>query len=248
MNEINHEPARHIRLDGAHNVRDLGGYPAEAGQTRWGVFLRGDSLHQLTDADIKTLLNARVRTVIDLRHDVEVHAAPNRLAGVMQIAYRHIPIFRGSVSEGGGAAHDLRQVYAYIVDHCQAGLGEALSALADAEDGGVLFHCSAGKDRTGIVAALTLGLAGVSDAVIAADYALTAVAMEALRPILVEQTLARGGSVEALEPLLSSHPEDILAMLNYVRTTYGGVEAYAVRLGLGDERIARLRERFVEVG
>jgi protein-tyrosine phosphatase len=248
MNNSRHDLSRHIRLDGAHNVRDLGGYPAEAGQTRWGVFFRGDSLHQLTDADIEILLNAGTRTVIDLRHDAEVHAAPNRLAGAAQIAYRHIPIFRGSMSAAGGAAHDLRQVYAYMVDHCQAGLGEALSALADAEDGGVLFHCSAGKDRTGIVAALTLGLAGVPDAVIAADYALTAVAMEALRPILVEQTIARGGSAEALEPLLSSHPEDILALLDYVRATYGGVEAYAARLGLEGERMMRLRERFVEVG
>jgi protein-tyrosine phosphatase len=248
MNDSKQDRSRHIRLDGAYNVRDLGGYPTEAGQTRWGVFLRGDSLHQLTDADIETLLNARVRTVIDLRHEAEVQAAPNRLAGRAQIVYRHIPIFRGSVSGGAGAAHDLRQVYAYMVDHCQIGLGETLSALADAEDGSVLFHCSAGKDRTGIVAALTLGLVGVPDAVIAADYALTAVAMEALRPILVEQTLARGGSPEALEPLLSSHPEDILALLDYVRAIYGSVESYAARLGLEGERMARLRERFVAVG
>lgn len=248
MNDSKQDRSRHVRLDGAHNVRDLGGYPVGVGQTRWGVFLRGDSLHQLTDADIETLLNAHVRTVIDLRHDAEVQTAPNRLAGIAQITYRHIPIFRGSVSGGRGAAHNLRQVYAYMVDHCQDGLSEALSTLADAESGGVLFHCSAGKDRTGIVAALTLGLARVPDSVIAADYALTAVAMEALRPILVEQTLVRGGSAEALEPLLSSHPEDILAMLDYVRAAYGSVESYAARLGLEGERITRLRERFVAVG
>lgn len=246
MNNINQTPARHIRLDGAHNVRDLGGYPADGGQTRWGIFMRGDSLHQLSDADIETLLNAGTRTVIDLRHEGEVRAAPNRLAGITQIAYRHIPIFRGSVSEG--AIHDLRQVYTYMIDRCQEGLGETLSALTEAESGGVLFHCSAGKDRTGIVAALTLGLVGVSDAVIAADYALTAAAMESLRPILVEQTIARGGSAGALEPLLSSHAEDILALLDYVRATYGGVEAYAARLGLDGERMAQLRGRFVEIG
>lgn len=188
MNTIKLEAPRQIVLEGAHNVRDLGGYPTAAGETRWSVFLRADSLHQVTAADLNTLLQIGIRTVIDLRHASEVQAAPNRLADLPQIAYHNIPIFRATTRLGEVQTPTLQQIYSYIVDHCQAGLSETLFTLIEAQPNGVLFHCSAGKDRAGIVAALILGLAGVDKTIIAADYALTGAAMPALRPVLLAQT------------------------------------------------------------
>jgi len=244
MHELKLEPPRHIPLDGAHNVRDLGGYATPDGETRWGAFFRADSLHQLSDADIQALLDAGVRTVIDLRHEGEVQAAPNRLAELPEVAYHHIPLIRVMGANGGSLPPDLRSIYSYIVDDCQDCLHEAFKTMSTAQEGGILFHCSAGKDRTGVVAALLLGLAGVEEAIIAADYALTTQAMETLRPVLVEQAVARGGRPEDLEPMLTSHPDDMQALLDHVKSKHGSLAIYIQQLGLDADQLHQLRQRF----
>lgn len=247
MTALKLEPPRHISLEGAHNVRDLGGYASPAGETRWGAFFRADSLHQLSDADVQVMLDAGVRTVIDLRHDVEVKAAANRLAGLPQINYHHLPLIRVMGGGAGSMPHDLRSIYTYIVDDCQGNLRETFSTMSEAAEGGILFHCSAGKDRTGIVAALLLGLAGVEEPVIKADFALTAQAMHTLRPVLIAQTVARGGDPDDLEPMLASDPDDMQALLNHVKSKHGSVENYLMHLGLTSSQMAQLRQHFIQV-
>lgn len=245
MHDLKLEPPRHIPLDGAHNVRDLGGYATPTGETRWGAFFRADSLHQLSDADVQALLDAGIRTVIDLRHDGEVKAAPNRLAGLPEVTYHHLPLFRVMVGSNGIMPPDLRSIYLHIVDDCQEGLRETFSAIRTAPEGGVLFHCSAGKDRTGVVAALLLRLAGVDEEVIAADYGLTTQAMKTLRPVLVAQAVVRGGNPDELEPMLSSRPEDMQALLDYLTSKYGSVEGYfQQQLGMDADQLHQLRQRF----
>ncbi len=244
MTALKLEPPRHIPLDGAHNVRDLGGYATPDGETRWGAFFRADSLHQLTDADVQALLDAGVRTVIDLRHKGEVQAAPNRLADLPEVNYHHLPLIRVMGSGAGAMPHTLRSIYTYIVDDCQDSLRETFSAMSQAAEGSILFHCSAGKDRTGVVAALLLGLAGVEEPVIIADFALTAQAMHTLRPVLVAQTVARGGRPEDLEPMLTSHPDDMQALLDHVKSKHGSLAVYIQQLGLDADQLHQLRQRF----
>jgi protein-tyrosine phosphatase len=243
MTDLKLEPPRHLPLTGAHNVRDLGGYATPAGETRWGAFFRADSLHQLTEADVQALLTAGVQTVIDLRHDGEVQAAPNRLAALSEVAYHHLPLIRVMGGNSGAMPPDLRSIYTYIVDECQDSLREAFSTMTAAPEGGILFHCSAGKDRTGVVAALLLGLVGVEEPLITADYALTTQAMETLRPVLVEQAVARGGRAEDLEPMLTSHAEDMQALLDHLTSKYGSLDAYTQQLGLDADQLQQLRHR-----
>ncbi len=238
--------SRWLPLEGAYNVRDLGGYAAGSGQTRWRSLLRGDSLHRLTTADRDALLAYGVRTVIDLRHSDELEAAPNVLREVPGVTYRHVPIFRGAGSSDLVPPPSLDAVYRYIVDACRDGLREALTAIADAEPGGVLFHCTAGKDRTGIVAALVLGSVGVDAAAIADDYALTTEAMERMRPVILAQTEASGGQVGVVQHLLGSDPAVMYALLAYLNSEYGSIPAYIEALGLDAESIARLRARLFD--
>ncbi len=238
---------RWINVSGAVNVRDLGGYAAEAGSTRWRSFFRADNLHRLTEDDQRMLLEAGVHTVIDLRHGNEVEAAPNVFAAHPDVRYLNIPVFRQAPpsSQSVGTMPDLPTVYRYMVDHCQAGFGEALAAVADAPEGAVLYHCTAGKDRTGILTALLLRLVGVSTADIVADYALTTEAMLRLRPLLMEQVLKNGGSVEDTERMLSSEPADMETLLNYLDEQYGGVFNYLETLGLTEAQIDRIRTRLL---
>ncbi|MBK8025247.1 MAG: tyrosine-protein phosphatase [Chloroflexi bacterium] len=240
-------PSRWIRLTGATNVRDLGGYTAHGGVTRWGALFRSDSLHKLTETDQRLLLEQGVRTIIDLRHDSEVEAKPNVFANSADVRYLNIPIFRMFEGDmGDQPALDLVSIYRYIVDECQAGVGETLTAIANAEPGAVLFHCAAGKDRTGVIAALLLRLVGVPAETVVEDFALTAEAMALLRPALLEQVLQAGGTEEIVDRLLASKASDMLTLLTYLDALYDGVIGYVRSLGLSDAQIDGLRARLLD--
>lgn len=222
---------RHIRLQGAHNVRDLGGYAtADGGTTRWRSFLRADALHALTRNDIQILLELGLRTVIDLRSDVELERHPSALASHPDIRYVHIPLFDGlgpveaMLAETG--EFDLSKRYIKAVERCGPALAAVAAAIANAEDGAVLFNCTAGKDRTGIVAAMLLSLAGVGGEEIAADYALTATLAGALMDQLREIAISRGLDEVTSALLLSSKPEAMQALLRHVEDQHGGFRTY----------------------
>jgi len=237
---------RFVTLQGAYNVRDLGGYPTETGQTHWGVLFRADALHQLSDDDQQILRKRGVKTVIDLRHGAEIETQPNVFANADDIRYHNIPIFRSSVSgNSSGQTPDLPSIYRYIIEECRAGVSEALTTIADAEAGGVVFHCTAGKDRTGIIAALLLDIAGVEANTIADDYALTTGAMTHIRPRLLERVREEGGSVEQMDRLLSSHREDMLDFMTYLHERYSNAAQYAREIGLTGEQIVRLQRRLI---
>lgn len=238
--------SRWVTLSGATNVRDLGGYQADSGITRWGTLFRADGMHRLSEDDQRALIGRGVRTMIDLRHASEIETQPNVFARSSDVRYLNIPILRiMPATPDASRIPDMATIYRYFVDECQAGLSETLSAIADADDGAVVFHCTAGKDRTGVVAALLLGLAGVGDDDIADDYALTAEAMQHLLPRLMEQA-ALDGSTERLKRLLSSNREDMLDLLGYMGQRYGGTAAYIRMLGLSDAQQMRLRGRLLD--
>ncbi|MBW4438637.1 MAG: tyrosine-protein phosphatase [Pleurocapsa minor GSE-CHR-MK-17-07R] len=238
--------SRWVTLSGATNVRDLGGYQADTGITRWGTLFRADGMHRLNEDDQRALINRGVRTMIDLRHASEIAAQPNVFARSSDVRYLNIPILRAvHATPDASQIPDMATIYRYFIDECQAGLSETLSAIADADQGAVVFHCTAGKDRTGVVAALLLGLAGVGHDDIADDYALTAEAMQHLLPQMMEQA-KQNGSTEVLKRLLSSNREDMLDLLAYTEQRYESIPAYIRQLGLSDAQRARLRGRLLD--
>ena len=222
---------RHIRLEGAFNVRDLGGYPIRAGGvTRWRSLLRADGLHGLTPGDIERLLSMGLKTVIDLRSEIELERQPSPFHGHEAVRYSHIPLFSElapvDMLTTGASPFDLAARYVDAADRCRPAMGRVLAAVADAEEGMVLFNCSAGKDRTGLVAAMLLSLAGVDHDQIVDDYALTGSVATPLLDRLRRQALARGLDPEVAARLLSCEPATIRSLLSHVDIRYGGFRTY----------------------
>ncbi|MEZ4869064.1 MAG: tyrosine-protein phosphatase [Caldilineaceae bacterium] len=235
------EGERHIPLEGAHNVRDIGGYPAGAGQTtRWRTFLRAASLHKLSPAGQQALLDYGLRTVIDLRYEQEVLAAPNVFAQSGAVHYVNLSLFAGTApARARNAPPNLESMYRYILDERQAVVRTVLEVMTtDAFP--VLVHCTAGKDRTGVITALMLGLAGVDHATIAEDYALTAHYGAALLDELRADAVAAGRDTATYERFLEAKPVAMLKTLAHLESTYGGIRAYLQQIGLTTTQIDQL--------
>ena len=254
---------RHLDLDGGYNIRDLGGYETEDGRrTRWRTFLRAGTLHKLPRQSQDALIGYGVRTVVDLRRTVELEAAPNVFANRPEVLYRHENMMgdefeETDVSEIVEPAESIYQsYYTGILDTRQSNIRAALGALADPDAHGALYHCAAGKDRTGIVSALLLGLAGVSSHTIADDYGLSA-------RYLVDRYLTRGiwggGGMHAAPPDISAAeytwetyqdqfcpPGAMRRVLQHLADKYGGIEAYVRAIGVTSAESEAIRAAFVE--
>lgn len=234
---------RHLPLEGTYNVRDLGGYTTADGHvTRWQTLLRADSLYALSAETQQQLIDYGVRTIVDLRSDHELEQEPNAFAGSGSIRYINIPLL-GQMNSGDPAhmPRDLLTIYKYILDDAQPTVKAVMRAFLIDKGIPALFHCSAGKDRTGVIAALMLALAGVDDVTIAQDYALTAQYLEPKFARYRQQAAAAGRDMSAFEPLLLSEPQTMLDTLEYLHRVYGGAAAYLKHTGLADSEIEQLR-------
>jgi protein-tyrosine phosphatase len=238
---------RHLPLEGTYNVRDIGGYAtADGRQTRWHTLFRADSLHRLSPAAQEYLLQHGIRTIIDLRRPAEVTAAPNLFTTSTALRYRHLSILNDA-ARGMAATTTLTQLYRQILDNAQETIASALAVLAEPDALPAVVHCTAGKDRTGLVVALLLGLAGVPDATIAADYALTARYLEGDYWHEARQRAAAGGyDWVRYQQFLVCPPETMLDTLGYIDERYGGIPGYLRQIGLSDGQLTALHKAIVE--
>jgi protein-tyrosine phosphatase len=237
------ENARRIALPGTLNLRDLGGYPtSDGGTVRWRTLLRSDALHRLDDTGRAALAGIGLRTVVDLRTDEEAEYAPSALDGTGARVFR-VPLFRAEAI--GGLPPVLAAVYRYMIDNRGAAIAEAVGRLS--ADGALpgLIHCSAGKDRTGLVAALVLEVIGVPDEIIAADYALSAENLDADAAQVISRIQAISGGHAVDLGVLGSPPELITEALARVRDHAGSVAGYLIRHGLTQPAIDSLRSALV---
>lgn len=237
------QPPRHLNLEGTYNVRDIGGYPTQSGRrTRWHTVFRADSLHRLSPSGQQTLLGHGVRTVVDLRRAQEAQAAVNVLAASPVVRYRQVSLL-AEARTPGTPPPPMPVMYRTMLDERQAQIGEALRTLAAPGGLPAVVHCTAGKDRTGLIVALLLGLLGVPADTIATDYALSA-------QYLVGQYLeearrraeANGYSWEAYQLQSVCRPEYMFETLQHLDRRYGSIEAYVRTTGLSEAEITHLRE------
>jgi protein-tyrosine phosphatase len=228
-----------IALHSFYNLRDLGGYPVRSGGYTSARMLRGDCLTTASEQDQKFLADHGLRTVIDLRNAPEREKIPRGFQNYPDIACYQAPLipennFAGF--EGSPESFTLGRMYISILDKAQAALLQVFRIISKAgEDGSgrILFHCTAGKDRTGIVAALLLELAGVDRETIVRDYVLTDENLLPVRDIL-RQNSGLPANAEALaDELLSARPQNMETMLTHLQRAYGGAEKYLARIGLG---------------
>ena len=208
--------------DALRNARDLGGVPTPAGPTRSNAFLRSDRLSLLTAVGRAALLAAGVSTVVDLRAPCELVRDPSPLRGWR--GYRSLPLIDdpGLIASAEAAERGEQLGYIRYVEQYGAGLAEIYKGLASAPPGSVLFHCHAGKDRTGMVAALLLLLAGAPRTAVLDDY------------LIIDD-----GVPEAHRPRRAMMEE----VLDFVDHTHGGPPGLLSSLGLSSGQIAGLRAR-----
>ena len=237
-------PERRLAFPNLLNARDLGGHPtADGARTRWRSLLRADDLAQLTAAGVRALADYGVETIIDLRWPEEAARYLSPVpAALPQVRYEHISLLTHTEDEwrlrSRDAAKELWKCVA--LEHVRLELRQVLLVIATASPGPLLFHCVAGKDRTGLVAALLLALADVEPEAIASDYAQSS---ECLR----EGYLKRYASTEPERVLeaLRCPEEGAHNMLRFLADA-GGVTAYLRQIGLSGAQIARLRARLRE--
>ena len=234
--------ARLLPLSGVFNARDIGGYETPAGPIAWGRLFRTAGLDLLDDDDRALLAERAIRTVVDLRRDDERTERPSAL-GALSVSVVHVSITSGAPADFTEIP-DLDTVYRSMVASSGPALAAAVTALAEPGALPAIVHCTAGKDRTGVVIALVLALAGVADETIVADYAVSASLLgEAFAQRLAE---ADADAVERLAPLLGSPPELIGSVLAEIRATHGDVERFLVHHGMSPDVPARLRLALVE--
>lgn len=240
-------PSRQIVLRGAHNVRDLGGYlNAQGAPVPMRRFLRGDCLHKLDEGEPERLHFEGLRLVVDLRTAREVRDAPSRLARQRGVAWVNLPLFDAlspdalaevDVPEG----HPLMAMYITAVETRGEAMRTILTRIGNVREGAVLFNCTAGKDRTGIIAALLLGLAGVSHTDIIADYALTQDYIPELVSEFLSRARANGRDVEAYATFLESPASAMAGMLEHIDNKYGSVMGYLDHIEVPNEVLSRLQ-------
>jgi len=229
-----------LPLEGADNTRELGGLPCPGGQTAWHRFLRSDELSGLTGHDINFLLKYGVTTVIDLRSPGEVERTPDHPNLLKAVNYHPIPFIQEDVSPEAQAEFmqnlsGLWDLYEFFIIQKDS-VKQIFETIAKAPDGVVLFHCTAGKDRTGITALLLLMLAGVDLQDCQTNYMQTAVNLSR------KEKFAKLMGTKA-EYLLDSPPETIARAYEYVAALPGGVKGYLTSCGISDIQIKMVQER-----
>ena len=246
------DPRRHLGLEGTYNTRDIGGYATEDGrQTRWGVYLRSDSLHQLSEDDRQRLRAYGLRTVIDLRRSREIHQEVNVFSGSSEVTYYHhnmigdIPIPERQSPPGVERTERKRWSYSVVLDKRKAEVRDTLGLLANPEVLPAVVHCAGGADRTGLITALTLGLVGVPAETIAEDYALTA-RFNLPRHLEKSPDLDRDTYTWEDFQADTCSAEVMLGVLRDLDLRYCGVEGYARHIGVEPDQIANLRQALVE--
>lgn len=243
-----HLPER-IAVPGTFNFRDLGGWQTPHGPVAAGQFFRADGLANLNADSLRIFEGLGIATVIDLRETREARSAPDKL-GELPIEHIRLPLFgdryypldthdaeRIVLTE-----HTLPQVYAAIIETCGSRIADTMRLLANAS-GPVVYHCSAGKDRTGIISAFVLTLLGVDRDDVLADYQATE---RFLGPEFLEaigRNFADAGIVANLSHTATQAPKEYMSdLLTRVDEEFGSVAGYLTDHGLGESEIEALRQ------
>jgi protein-tyrosine phosphatase len=245
------QPHRKLTLAGCVNFRDLGGYPTADGRSiRWRRLFRADGLTRLDEDDCAQLADLGLATVIDLRTVGEVEQRGRFPEVVFEVDYHHLPLTDVLPPTEDLSRYDepafVTSRYQQLFSEGSSSLAQAVRVLAEPGALPAVFHCSAGKDRTGILAALVLGFLGVPRDVIVEDYALSAEAMIALLERLKQEYADAVDEVERYAPaVISVSPRTMAAFLDSLEREHGTFDDLASSLGVTDA-VERLRASLLE--
>jgi protein-tyrosine phosphatase len=237
-------PSRTLAFEGCVNFRDLGGYrTADGRQVAWRRLFRADGLNKLSASDRAQLIDLGLRTVIDLRTVDEAEQRGRFPVDLVPVTYVDLPLTdvlpaTDELPEWKEASF-VASRYGEMVAQGGPALTTAIDVLALPDSLPAVFHCSAGKDRTGVLSALVLAFLGVPDETIVEDYALSAEAMERLLQRLKEEYPESVDAVEKYAPaILHVVPETMEQFLTSLRAEYGSYEGVAESLGVAEAMVA----------
>jgi protein-tyrosine phosphatase len=231
-------------LPGTFNARDLGGLRTPDGAVRRGVVWRSDAPVELGAAGRNALRGMRVELAIDLREPVERQLDPADLGG-LPIRIEEQPILDGDLDDVRDLS--LSELYVVLLETRGPAFASAIARLAGAAGAPALFFCSAGKDRTGLVAALLLGSVGVLAEDVVADYALTGENLRGpFRDAIEARAKAAGLSEQELAVKIGAPPEAMWRVLDWLRERHGGAAAYLLAHGLSAAELDSLRRHLVD--
>lgn len=235
---------RMITLEKMPNTRDLGGYETQAGAfSQAHRYIRASSPANATKKDIQTLKDYGVNVVIDLRSDFEKQQQPNPFASDPDVQYYEVNVFDSTkatvVPEEVKQYKDLGGVYLYMLEAVKHKFKEVFDIFIKHPYDCVLFHCSAGKDRTGVISALLLDLIGCHEYDIVKDYS-----ESYENNIEMNETLAKMMNDEEAKQYLKSSPRYMMEFLDYLREHYGSSKEYLLEIGLSIEEIEQIIENF----
>ena len=238
---------RVVPLFAVHNFRDLGGYPTNDGRhTRWRTLFRADGLYRLTPDDANIVMNLGVRTVVDLRTNNEVRERGTFPVNVHDVAYHHLPIIDATwgetqTPEFNDEVEFLVWAYREMLAEAAPRFADAINLLSQQTVLPAVFHCAAGKDRTGILAALVLGVLGVDESIIAADYGLTRSATTRLRAWARQHQPELADLYDRMPPrFTAADPRAMAIILNDITSRYGSVRNYVREIGVSDDAVRAL--------
>ena len=238
-----------------HNFRDVGGYPTTGpvvGSVRTGVLYRADGLNRLTEADVETVRTLGLKTVIDLRTPNEVDERGRFPLEQHPVAWHHLSIidvtWQGDTLHEQVAASDfLMTRYLEMGESGAEAIARLFEVLASPDALPAVFHCAAGKDRTGVVAALVLGALGVPEEHIVADYALTRDAMARMRSWANRTSPEMVARMATMPPaFLAAEPSAMEGFLALIRAGHGSVEGYLASIGVSRDTLDKVRVALVQ--
>jgi protein-tyrosine phosphatase len=245
---------RHVELDSAFNFRDLGGYPAgDERRTRWRMLFRSDGLHRLTEADVAIMRRIGLRTVIDLRTGDELEERGRFPVDAHPVGFHHLSLMdvvwdrAEAPADHEPATEFLLTKYIQMIDSASDRIVSAFEIIAAPDAHPAVFHCAAGKDRTGVLAGLMLSSLGVADEDVVADYALTASVMERM----LAYWRAESQKLESPPPpapaaFLAADPQAMAGLLALIRAEHGSTRQYVRGLGVSREVLAALDAALLE--
>lgn len=240
---------RRLPLDGAYNVRELGGYAiGKNAATAWQCFLRSDGISELTKADIKYLKEYGVKAVLDLRSNAEVQMQPDKMKDDEDIEYIHISFMLEEIKDvtkvdptKASSSFTLGDFYTQLLKNKNQ-VKAIMESIASVKDGIVLFHCSAGKDRTGVVAMLLLGLMGVERQDIITNYEQTFTNLnhddKFKEELKAKQEYAK---------FMGSNPKEIEKAILYIEDNYDSYEDYLLSCDISKEVLNLIKNKFISV-
>ena len=251
---------RRVPLEGSVNFRDLGGYETSDGRrVKWGQVYRSDNLGRLTDRDVAFVQQMGVRMVCDFRTQAEAQKLPDRYLQSDQNRYLHLPIQHGKFDPAdtferikNGDIEWMTEEFmikGYIknIDHFASVWSTFFNRLADSSNRPLVFHCTGGKDRAGICAALILLSLGVPAETVIYDHGLSNLYIAAVLEKIYDRIRSHGVDPKLVAPYFTAPNNAIVAAVNHIRQTWGSAANYLInKAGVDEKIIEKLKADLLE--